>query len=251
VRLRVQIEHVFHPRHVLPIDLRDTPHLPSPGLELVLVQPSTHPLPRQRGVFGELYDRTRQKLQGPALAPLRGARAGSGHQQRLFLAGELAARSRPRLLAQRALEMALYEATLGPVHGGRSRSQRSRDRRLALACVRRQQNLRSFDPTNRRLAPRNPRPQLAPLFLAQLYDLPYVHRCPPAGHRRLPSKFNSHVERRSPSQLHPQAGAVPGLHLRVLAHPRASPSPARSPALLRLDSPHRSPDQSSPSSENS
>ena len=45
-RLGIEIEHVLHAGDVIGVDLRDAPHLPAPGLEIVVDQASAHGLAR-------------------------------------------------------------------------------------------------------------------------------------------------------------------------------------------------------------
>ncbi len=82
---------------------------------------------RQAFVFGELDHRTCQQLERPAGAPFWGAGAGRRHQQGFFLAREFTFRSRTRLVAQRPLQIAFHEASLGPVHGRAAHADAPRD----------------------------------------------------------------------------------------------------------------------------
>src|SRR5215211_4936694 len=57
------------------LDLRDAPHLPTPGLDLVLGQAPAHRLAREAFMLGEPHHLARQQLNGPAGAALRRGRA--------------------------------------------------------------------------------------------------------------------------------------------------------------------------------
>jgi hypothetical protein len=59
-RLRIQIEHVLHPCDILAVNLRDTPHLPLPGLQFVLREATAHRVPADRVVVREAHHRVRQ-----------------------------------------------------------------------------------------------------------------------------------------------------------------------------------------------
>src|SRR5271167_3460236 len=74
------------------------------------------------GVLGEPDQFTRQKLQSPTGAPSGRARAGRRDQQGFLFAGELTARPRAWLFAERRLQVAEHEAALCPVHSGTARS---------------------------------------------------------------------------------------------------------------------------------
>lgn len=89
---------------------RELSHIPCPGSATV----------------GEFDLRACQQLERPARTALWGTGTGGRHQQGFFLAGEFALRSGARLFAQRPLQIAFHEASLGPI----SRSSRLRQRSL-------------------------------------------------------------------------------------------------------------------------
>ena len=113
-RFGVEIEHILHAGDELAVDLRDTPHVLAPRLELVFGQAPAHGLAGDVVVLGEPDQFIRQELQGPT-----GAAFGRGRrdQQGFLLAGKLTVRAGPRLFAQRRLQIAEYEAALGPIDG--------------------------------------------------------------------------------------------------------------------------------------
>src|ERR1700751_474065 len=74
----VEVEHILHGRDILAVDLRNTPHVLAPGLEVVFGQPPTYGFAGYAGVFSEADQLTRQQLQGPTGAALRGLGAGGG-----------------------------------------------------------------------------------------------------------------------------------------------------------------------------
>ena len=136
-RLGIEVEHVFHAGDVFAVELGNAPHILAPRLEAVFGQPPAHRLARQALVVGQLDHRPGQNS-SVQRASLRGTRAGGCHQQGFLLAGELALRPRTRLLAQRPLQIAFYEAPLGPVHGGTAHRYRARNFFIAVAGIGRQ-----------------------------------------------------------------------------------------------------------------
>ena len=108
----VEVEHVFHPGDIDSIDLRDAPHVPAPGLEIILGQAPADGLARQAVMLGELDHLARQQFQRPALAPLGRGGAGGRDQKRLLLSGELAFAARARLLVERGFQIAFHKAAL-------------------------------------------------------------------------------------------------------------------------------------------
>jgi len=52
-RFGIEVEHVFHARHILAVDLGNAPHVLAPRFESVLGQPPAHRLVRQTVVIGE------------------------------------------------------------------------------------------------------------------------------------------------------------------------------------------------------
>jgi hypothetical protein len=174
-RFGIEVEHVFHTGDVFAIDLGNAPHVPAPRLEMVLGQPPAHRLARQALVFGELDHGTGQKLQRPAGATLRRARAGRSHKQSFFLAGELALRPRTRFFAQRPLQIAFHEAPLGPVHGGAAHRHGAGNLVITAAGVSRQQYLRSLESAGGMLAAAQHRGELVAFGLAQFDPITYIH----------------------------------------------------------------------------
>src|SRR3972149_11256973 len=129
-------------------------------------------------MLGELDHRAGQQLQGPAPPALGRAGAGGRHQERLFLAGQLALSTGARLLAERGLQAAFDEATLGPVYRRAADPDTGRDVLIAGARVGGEQNLRSLQLAPGILAAAQQRAQLVALILAQLHPVTYIHRCP-------------------------------------------------------------------------
>jgi len=89
-RFGIEVEHILHAGNVFAIDLRNTPHILAPRLEVILGQAPTHGLPGYAVVLGELDHRAGQQVQRPAGAAFRWARTGSCHQE-----GGAALRSAP------------------------------------------------------------------------------------------------------------------------------------------------------------
>ena len=67
-------------------------------------------------MFGEADQFTGQEFQRPARPPGGWLGTGGRDQQRLLLAGQLSLCPRPRLFAERRLQVAEHEAALCPVH---------------------------------------------------------------------------------------------------------------------------------------
>src|SRR6202163_595947 len=116
-RFGIEVEHVLHAGDVFAIDLRNAPHVFTPGLEAIFGQAPPNRLVRQALVLGELDHRPCQQLKRPAGAALGRAGTDCRHQQGFFLARKFALRSGTRLFAQRPLQIAFHAASLGPVHG--------------------------------------------------------------------------------------------------------------------------------------
>src|SRR4029453_4164079 len=95
-------------------------------------------------VLGEAYQLTRQQLQGPTCAALRGFRTGGGDQQGFLFARELTACSWARPFAERRLEVAEHEALLGSVDGRAANAHAGCDVVVAGPRVGGEQNLCSF-----------------------------------------------------------------------------------------------------------
>ena len=103
-------------------------------------------------MLGQLDHLAGQQLQRPARAALRRAGAGGRHQQGFLLAGELALRAGPRLLAQRPLQVAFHEAALGPVDRRAADRHAGGDLLVADPGIGRQQDLRPLELARRVLA---------------------------------------------------------------------------------------------------
>src|SRR5258707_222518 len=71
-RFRIEVEHILHAGDVFGIDLRNAPHVPAPRLEVVFGQPPAHGFAGDTVVLSEATQLTRQQLQGPTGAALRG-----------------------------------------------------------------------------------------------------------------------------------------------------------------------------------
>jgi hypothetical protein len=129
-------------------------------------------------MLGQFDHRIGQQFQRPALAPPRRIGAGGRHQQGCFLARQFARRAGSRLLGQRKFQIAFDEASLGSINRGAADSHRVRDRLVADARVRREQDLRPFHFARRVFAAAQQALKLESLRLAQLDPIPYVHRRP-------------------------------------------------------------------------
>ena len=116
-----------------------------------------------------------QQLQRPARQSGRRLGTGGGHQQRLFLAAQLALGARPRLLAQRRLQVAQHEAPLGPIHCRAAHSDRAGDLLVTHSRIGRQQDLRPLELARRMFAAAQQSLKFAAFFLAQLDPVPYIH----------------------------------------------------------------------------
>jgi hypothetical protein len=127
-------------------------HISLPGLEVILGQAPPNRLVRQALVFGEFDHRACQQLERPAGTALWGAGTGGRHQQGFFLAGEFALRSGTRLFAQRPLQIAFHEASLGPIYGRAAHANAPGDLFVAGPGIGSQQNLRSLELAGRMLA---------------------------------------------------------------------------------------------------
>jgi hypothetical protein len=126
-------------------------------------------------MLGQLDHLAGEQLQGPARPPCRRPGAGRRHQQRLFLAAQLARRTGPRLLAQRRLQVAQHEAPLEAVHRRAAHPDAAGDRLVTHPRIGRQQDLRPLELARRMLAAAQQRPELGAFGLAQLDPVPYIH----------------------------------------------------------------------------
>ena len=131
----VEVEHVFHPGDIDSIDLRDAPHVPAPGLEIILGQAPADGLARQAVMLGELDHLARQQFQRPALAPLGRGGAGGRDQKRLLLSGELAFAARARLLVERGFQIAFHKAARGSINRRSTDPNAFGDRLIVHACI--------------------------------------------------------------------------------------------------------------------
>jgi hypothetical protein len=116
-RLGEEIEHVFHPGHVLAVDGGHAPHLLLPGLDVLLVQSPPHCLSRDAVVLGEAHQLAGKKLQRPAASARWRLGASRCHQQRLFLTAQLALGTRARPIAESGRNAFLHKSLLHPVDG--------------------------------------------------------------------------------------------------------------------------------------
>ena len=172
----IEVEHILHAGDVFAIDLRNTPHILAPRLEVILGQAPTHGLSGYAVVFGELDHRASQQVQRPAGAPLGRARTGSCHQEGFLFAQELASRSGARLFGQRRLQIAFNEAALDPVHSRAANANAGRDVFIARPSIRGQQNLRALELARRVLASAQKRREFAALGLVEFHPVAYIHR---------------------------------------------------------------------------
>ena len=116
------------------------------------MQSATNGLARQLGVFGQPHHPSRQQLQRPAGTARRGLGTGRRHQQCLLFSRKLPHPSRARLFAQGSLQIPLHKSPARSIYRRNACSQSLRNAGLAVACIRRQQNLRTLQAPNRLLA---------------------------------------------------------------------------------------------------
>jgi hypothetical protein len=122
----------------------------------------------------------RQQLECPPLSPRRRAGARGRHQERRLLAGQLARRSRARLLTERQFEIAFHEAALGPVNRGTANRNAARDRRVIDPGVGSQQDLGPLHLAHGMFAAAQHRRERRAFRLAQVHPVPYIHLRSPA-----------------------------------------------------------------------
>jgi hypothetical protein len=103
-------------------------------------------------MFGEADQFTGQEFERPARPPGGWLGTGGRDQQRLLLAGQLSLCPRPRLFAERRLQVAEHEAALCPVHGRAAHPNIAGNVLIAGAGICRQQNLRPLELARRMLA---------------------------------------------------------------------------------------------------
>jgi hypothetical protein len=84
-------------------------------------------------------------------------------------------RAAPRLLAQRRLQVAQHEASLGAVHRRAADAHGPADLLVADSCSGRQQDLRPLQLARRMLAATEQGLQLVAFRFAQLDPVPYIH----------------------------------------------------------------------------
>jgi hypothetical protein len=130
-------------------------------------------------VLGEPDQFIGQQLQRPAGAAFGRVRTGRCDQQGLPFAGELAIRSRARLFTERRLQVANYEAALGPIDGRAADPDAPRDLLVADAGIRSQQNLCTLELARRVPAAAEERLELIAFSLAELDPIAYIHPCLP------------------------------------------------------------------------
>ena len=99
----VEVEHTLHAGDIFAVELRNTPHVFAPWLEVVFGYALAARLPRDAAGLGELDQFARQQLQSPPGTTLGRSRARRRGQLFFFFPGELTLRSRAWLLAQSRL----------------------------------------------------------------------------------------------------------------------------------------------------
>src|SRR5207244_12721872 len=97
----IEVEHVLHAGDIVGVDLRNAPHVLAPWFQVIFGQAPAHGLTRKADVLGEADHRTRQQLQRPTSAALRGLGTRGRDQQGFLLARELTACYRAWLVPQR------------------------------------------------------------------------------------------------------------------------------------------------------
>ena len=145
-----------------------------------------------------------------------------------MLAGELALRSRTRILAQRPFQIAFHEASLGPIHGGTAHCHRAGNLVIATAGIDRQQYLGSLELAGGSLAFAQHRGVFTAFGLAQFDPITYIYLGLLVGEPD-ESTNESKIRRRSQpqrSKLHRKARPVSGIYLRI--HAPAPPAAGRS-----------------------
>ena len=143
-----------------------------------------------------------------------------------MLAGELALRSRTRILAQRPFQIAFHEASLGPIHGGTAHCHRAGNLVIATAGIDRQQYLGSLELAGGSLAFAQHRGEFTAFGLAQFDPITYIYLGLLVGEPD-ESTNESKIRRRSQpqrSKLHRKARPVSGIYLRI--HAPAPPAEA-------------------------
>src|SRR5438445_10497974 len=173
-----------------------------------------------------LDHRTRQKLERPAGTALWRTGAGCRHQQGFFLAREFAFRSGTRLFAQRPFQIALHEASLGPIHGRAAHADAPCDLLVAGPGIGGQQNLRSLELAGRVLAAAEQRPQFGALDLAEFDPIAYIHGVPPRSRHARTTESDGRRESFDKT-LHAHAGALSGRYPPL--YPAPSQPPGRTP----------------------
>jgi len=98
---------------------------------------------------------------------------------RPLLAGELALRSRTRLLAQRPFQIAFDKTSLGPVHGGTAHRHGAGNLFIAVAGIGRQQDLSPLELAGGSFALAQHRGEFTAFGLAQFDPITYIHPRPP------------------------------------------------------------------------
>lgn len=177
--LGMEIEDILLPGDVGAVHLWNAPHVPTPGLQVVLGQPPAHRLARQTFMLRQPDNRAGQQVQGAAPAALGRMGARRRHQQRRLLARQFARRSGARLLAQSELQVAFHEATFRPISRGAANRDTVRDHVVADSGIGGQQDLRPFEFTRRMLPAAQWRRELCSFCLAQFHPVAYVHRMSP------------------------------------------------------------------------
>ena len=175
--------------------------------------------------------------------PSRRTRASGRHQQGFLLAGELALRSRARLLAQRPFQIAFHEAPLGPINGGAAHRHAAGNLLVAAAGIGRQQDLGSLELAGGSLALAQHRGEFIAFGLAQFDPITYIHLgLLVGGPDESTNELKIRRRSRPSAKLHRKARPVPGFHLRLLAHVSPSTRRNRHAAPLPRQSAVGSPD---------
>jgi hypothetical protein len=171
-RFGIEVEHILHPSDIGAVDLRNAPDVLPPWPQIILGQTPAHRLARHPFMRREPDHRTGQKIECPALSPLRRVGAGGRHQQRRILAGQLTRRPWVRFLTERQFQIAFHEASFGSVNRGATNRTTGRDRFVADSGVGGEQDLRPLEFARRMLPAAQQRYELGAFRLAQFTRYP-------------------------------------------------------------------------------
>src|SRR6266849_8173664 len=147
--LSVKLKDVFHPGDELGVDLRDAPHLLLPRLQLLLRQPATDSLGRERFVRSQPHHFVRQQLASPIRSTCGRLCTCSRDEQRLLSRRELSPRAWSGLLAECLLQTLFNEPPFGPIHGRCADRDIRGDLLVGFPCGRRKKNLGALDSADR------------------------------------------------------------------------------------------------------